>query len=492
MERLTRNVARVYASADVRAFDRCAIERLEIPGIRLMHRAGRAAFTALRERWPDAKRLSILCGGGNNGGDGYVVAGLAKDAGFEVQAIAAHPLEKLQGDALAAYRFATSRLGPIESAGEDWQPEGDVVVDALLGTGVQGALRPDMAVAAQRINEVAKPVLALDAPTGIDADTGGLLSPTPVRADATITFVAAKLGLVTGPALDYVGNLFLAPLDLPETVRESPGIKVLDGADLPRLQRRREAHKGDFGSLLVVGGEDNMGGAPLLAGEAALRTGAGTVTVATRSVHRAAILARRPELMVCAAEKAASLDDPIDRASAIVVGPGLGRAPWAKALLARCVAAGKPLVVDADGLNAVAAGDGIKALPEGAVITPHPGEAARLLGQDTAWVQSNRPQAAGQLASNGAVAVLKGGGTLIAADGAVQAVCRRGNPAMATAGSGDVLAGIIGALLARGFDSLAAAELGVWLHARAGDEAAATASAALLAGDIVAALRLTP
>ena len=492
MERLTRNVARVYPSADVRAFDRCAIERLGIPGIRLMHRAGRAAFAALRERWPDVRRVSVVCGGGNNGGDGYVVAGLAKDAGFDVQAIAAHPLEKLQGDALFAYRFAASRLGPIESAGEDWRPDGDVVVDALLGTGVQGALRPEMATAAQRINEAAKPVLALDAPTGIDADTGGLLSPTPVRADATVTFVAVKLGLVTGPALDYVGDLLLAPLDLPEAARGRPGIKVLEGTDLPRLQRRREAHKGDFGSLLVVGGEDDMGGAALLAGEAALRAGAGTVTLATRGTHRAAILARRPELMVCAAEKAPSLDEPLDRASAVVVGPGLGRAPWAKALLARCVAAGKPLVIDADGLNAVAAGDRIKALPANTVITPHPGEAARLLGQNTAWVQSHRPQAAGQLASSGVVAVLKGAGTLIATDGTVQAVCCRGNPAMATAGSGDVLAGIIGALLARGFDSLAAAELGVWLHARAGDEAAAATSATLLAGDIVAALRLTP
>lgn len=492
MERLTRNVARVYPSADVRAFDRCAIEQLGIPGIRLMHRAGRAALGALRERWPEARRITVVCGGGNNGGDGYVVAGLAKDAGLEVQAIAAHAPEKLQGDALAAYRFAVNRLGPIEGAGEDWQPDGDVVVDALLGIGVRGALRPNMASAAQRINQAGKPVLALDAPTGVDADTGGLLASEPVRAAVTVTFVAAKLGLVTGPALNYVGDLLFAPLGLPEAARDRPGIKVLSGAGLPRLQRQADAHKGDFGRLLVVGGEADMGGAPLLAGEAALRTGAGTVTVATRGVHRAAILARRPELMACAAEDAASLEGPLQQASAIVVGPGLGRAPWAQALLARCVAAGKPLVVDADGLNVLAAGGGIGTLPAGTVITPHPGEAARLLGQNAAWVQSHRPQAACQLASGNAVAVLKGAGTLIAADGAVQAVCRRGNPAMATAGSGDVLAGIIGALLAQGLDSLAAAELGVWLHARAGDEAAANASAALMASDIVAALRLAP
>ena len=509
MERLTGKFARVYPSADVRGFDRYAIDRLGIPGLRLMHRAGRAAFDALRARWPAAKRITVVCGGGNNGGDGYVLAGLARDAGFDVQVVAVADPARLCGDALAAYRFAADRLAPsptegIEPAAGSWLPRGDVIVDALLGTGATGEVRQATAAAVARINAAGRPVLALDLPSGVDASTGALLMSEPVAAALTVTFVAAKLGLVTGPAVDCVGDLLLAPLDLPAEVFDRPGIGVLDGAALCRLRRRPGAHKGDFGRLAIVGGDADMGGAVLLAGEAALATGAGVVRIATRGVNRTAVLARRPELMVRAADSAEDIDDLLDSASAVAVGPGLGRSPWAEALLARCLAAGKPLVVDADGLNLLAAESGLPSLPANAVITPHPGEAGRLLGEDAAWVQSRRPQAAAALSAHGAVAVLKGAGTLIAAGGSVRGVCVGGNPGMATAGSGDVLAGIVGALLARGLDAASAAELGVWLHARAGDEVAGGQRAAggqrvangaggtLLASDLVAALRLTP
>ncbi len=528
MERLTGKFARVYPSADVRGFDRHAIDRLGIPGLRLMHRAGRAAFDALRARWPAAKRITVVCGGGNNGGDGYVLAGLARDAGFDVQVVAVADPARLRGDTLAAYRFAADRIGPpagpaagepcakadapssespaenIERGAGSWLPRGDVIVDALLGTGATGEVRQATAAAVARINAAGRPVLALDLPSGVDASTGALLMSEPVAATLTVTFVAAKLGLVTGPAVDCVGELLLAPLDLPAEVFDRPGIGVLDGAALCRLRRRPGAHKGDFGRLAVVGGDADMGGAVLLAGEAALATGAGVVRIATRGVNRTAVLARRPELMVRAADSAEDIEDLLDSASAVAVGPGLGRSPWAEALLARCLAAGKPLVVDADGLNLLAAEGGLPSLPANAVITPHPGEAGRLLGEDAAWVQSHRPQAAAALSAHGAVAVLKGAGTLIAAGGSVRGVCVGGNPGMATAGSGDVLAGIVGVLLARGLDAASAAELGVWLHARAGDEVAGGQRAAggqrvangaggtLLASDLVAALRLTP
>ena len=528
MERLTGKFARVYPSADVRAFDQHAIESLGIPGLRLMHRAGRAAFDALRAKWPVAKRITVVCGGGNNGGDGYVLAGLAKDAGFDVQVVAVADPARLRGDALAAYRFAAARIDPpagpaagepcakadaprsespaenIERGVDSWLPRGDVIVDALLGTGSTGEVRKATAAAVARINAAGRPVLALDLPSGVDASTGALLTPHPVAAALTVTFVAAKLGLVTGPAVDCVGDLLLAPLDLPAgAFGGRTGIAVLDGKALCRLRRRPDAHKGDFGRLVVVGGDADMGGAVLLAGEAALATGAGVVRIATRGVNRTAVLARRPELMVRAADSAEDIDDLLDSASAVAVGPGLGRSPWAEALLVRCLAAGKPLVVDADGLNLLAAEGGLPSLPANAVITPHPGEAGWLLGEDAAWVQSRRPQAAAALSAHGAVAVLKGAGTLIAAGGSVRGVCVGGNPGMATAGSGDVLAGIVGALLARGLDAASAAELGVWLHARAGDEVAGQRAAGgpraangargtLLASDLVAALRLTP
>lgn len=510
MRGLTRNVGRVYTGSQSRAFDQRAMDEFAIPGIRLMHRAGRAALAALRERWPEASSLTVVCGSGNNAGDGYVIAGLAADAGLAVQLVQVADPRKLRGDALTASRFAACRLGRIEQCSQ-WQATGDVVVDALLGTGARGEVREPFRDAIERINASGKPVLAVDLPSGVDADSGGLLTANPVRADLTITFVAAKLGLLTGAAVDYVGEVLLDALDLPAEVYDLAGVRVVDGEDLTALDRRRNAHKGDFGRLLIVGGEADMGGAVLLAGEAALRSGAGLVSIATRAVNRAAILARRPELMTRAAQTPQDIADLVASASAIVVGPGLGRDAWGSALLHCCIASGKPLLVDADGLNLLAeakAGDrcapypaptsppngtaNLGRLPTGAVLTPHPGEAGRLLGKDAAWVQSNRPRAAAELSSQGAVVVLKGAGTLVAEDGATIALCTLGNPGMATAGSGDVLAGIVGALLARGLPPRRAAELGVWLHARAGDEALAAGRASLLASDIVQALRLTP
>ena len=493
MRDLTGIVARVHTGSETRTFDRRATDEFAIPGIRLMLRAGRVAFDALRGRWPDARSVTVVCGGGNNGGDGYVIAGLAKDAGLDVQLVELADPAKLEGDALTARRFALERLG--EEVGEDWPVRGDVIVDALLGTGVQGGVRAAYQEAIDRINAAAKPVLAVDVPSGVDADTGGLHTPAPVRAALTVSFVAAKIGLVTGAAVDFVGDLIVDDIGVPEAARVEPGIAVLQGAGLADLARQPNAHKGDFGRLLIVGGDEDMGGAVALAGEAALRVGAGAVTVATRAVNRAAILARRPELMVCAADNADALDAPLAAATAVAVGPGLGRGAWGESLLAKCLAAGKPLVVDADGLNILAGQGGLGLAdlpPANAVITPHPGEAGRLLGHDADWVQHNRLQAAAELSQHGAVAVLKGAGTLLAQAGATRSICLLGNPGMATAGSGDVLTGVIGGLLARGLAPLAAAELGVWLHARAGDEAAATATAALLAGEMIAALRLNP
>lgn len=488
-----KGISRFYTAAEVRGFDRRAIDEFGIPGIRLMHRAGRRAFDAMRSRWPQARTVSVVCGSGNNAGDGYVVAGCAKDAGLDVQLVQIADPGKVDGDAAEARRFAEARLGQaVVRSQPDWKISGDVVVDALLGTGARGVVREAYQEAIDRMNASGAPVVALDVPSGIDADSGGLLGPRPVRADLTVTFVAAKIGLVTGNAVDYVGELMLDDLDVPATVYDRAGIRGLDGDGLASLTRRSGAHKGDFGRLLVVGGDTDMGGAVLLAGEAALRTGAGLVNIATRGANRSAILARRPELMVREAESGGDMADLAERATAVAVGPGLGRGEWSRELLDRAVAANKPLVVDADGLNVVA--DSGMPLPPGTVITPHPGEAGRLLAEDTSWIQDHRPEAVLRLSDAvrpGLVAVLKGAGTLVAESGTVASVCLAGNPGMATAGSGDVLTGIVGALLARGLAPLRAAELGVWLHARAGDEGRARQAGSLIASDLVAALRLT-
>lgn len=489
---------KVYTGEETRALDRRAIDDFGIPGIRLMHRAGIAAFRRLRARWPEARRLTIVCGAGNNAGDGYIVAGAAADAGFAVQLVQVGDLGRVAGDARSALEFAQERIGPVTAAADSWDVEGDVVVDALLGTGVRGEVRGAFRDAIGRINAAGRPVLALDLPSGIDADTGAALTAEPVRAELTVTFIALKLGLVTGAGIDHAGEVALAKLDVPADVFSGDGgTPVLDGGELRHLVRRPDAHKGDFGRLLIVGGALAMGGAVILAGGAALRTGAGLVTVATREANRAPLLARHPELMVRGIDGGGDIEALAAPADAIVLGPGLGRDPWGTEVCRETVAAasrhGVPMLLDADGLN-IAARDGLT-FPANTVITPHPGEAGRLLGTDAAGIQAARPASARRLSAlgeAGCAAVLKGAGSLVASRGELDGICLGGNPRMAAAGSGDVLSGIGGALLGQGLAPLAAARLAVWLHARAGDEAAAATAAALKATDLIDALRLDP
>ena len=274
---------KVYSGRETRALDRRAIDECGIAGFVLMHRAGVAAFRHLRQRWPEARRITVVCGAGNNAGDGYIVAGAAADAGLGVQLVQVGDPSRIAGDASKALEFARERLADPElarAAHASWHADGDVVVDALLGTGAKGEVRPAFARAIEQVNASRLPVLALDLPSGIDADTGAALMPEPVRADLTVTFVAPKLGLVTGAGVDYVGEVRLETLDIPKEAHSNAGgVPVLDGSMLGRLQRNASAHKGQFGRLLILGGDVGMGGAVILAGGAALRTGAGLVTI---------------------------------------------------------------------------------------------------------------------------------------------------------------------------------------------------------------------
>ena len=491
--------SRVYSGSETRALDRRAIDECGIAGFVLMHRAGVAAFRHLRQRWPEARRVTVVCGAGNNAGDGYIVAGAAADAGLGVQLVQVGDPARIAGDAGKALEFARERLADPElarAACTSWQADGDVIVDALLGTGAKGEIRPAFRRAIEQVNAAELPVLALDLPSGIDADTGAALMPEPVRADLTVTFVAPKLGLVTGSGVDYVGEVRLEALDIPKEVHANAGgVPVLDGAALRRLQRNASAHKGQFGRLLILGGDVGMGGAVILAGGAALRSGAGLVTVGTAESNRAPILARHPELMARAVEPA-DVAGLVQQADAVVVGPGLGQSAWGTALCQAALAAArqhsKPLIIDADALNCIARLE--LAVPPRSFLTPHPGEAGRLLGLSAGQVQAQRPDAALRLSSlgGGCVAALKGAGTLISDAGQLAGICLGGNPRMATPGSGDVLSGIGGALLAQGLAPVDAAKLAVWLHARAGDEAALKTESALLASDIIDSIRLTP
>ena len=420
------------------------IEQQGVAGFDLMRRAGQAAFDELIHRWPGVRSVSICCGKGNNAGDGYIIAGLAQEIGLEVQLLQVGDASQLRGDAALAKAWAEER-GVISSP-SDASFAGEIIVDALL------------------------PVLAIDVPSGINADTGAVADAA-VQADVTVSFIGAKLGLHTGPGLAARGELVQAGLGVTDAVlAQVPGCPWLhfDAADLPALAINQHKHR--MGHLVVVGGDAGMGGAPLMAAEAALRTGTGLVSLLTRPEHQAAVLARRPELMVQDSDDGERAEALLARASAVVVGPGLGRAPWGERLIRLALATGKPTVIDADGLRWLAELGLRSASP--LIITPHPGEAAALLGTSSDAIEADRPATALALARQfDAVAVLKGPGTLCAAD-KLLGLCAHGNPGMATAGMGDVLAGVIGGLLAQGLDPQRAATVGTCLHGWAGDKAA--------------------
>lgn len=464
----------LHTQDQARALDRLAMVE-GTPGATLMQRAGRAAFELLRECWPGARRLAIYCGAGNNGGDAYVVAKLALDAGLVVYLHQACPTEKLQGDALLMAQAALKEpaLHLIEAVG---LPEVDVIVDGLLGIGISGPPRDAMAALIRHINASAAPVFALDLPSGLDGDTGHAAGEA-VQADVTLTFIAVKKGLMTGQGRALAGRLYFDDLQLPERLlaSEAPTARLVRQQDIKQAlpPRRRDAHKVLFGHVLLVGGDHGYGGAIIMAAQAVLRAGAGLVSVVTRPVHVQPLLARQPEVMARGVDDPAEIDDLLACASVVVLGPGLGQSDWSRALFARLLESNCPQLLDADALNLLAATDQWQRR-EDRVITPHPGEAARLLGTTTAVIAENRFDVAARLQQRfGGVALLKGAGTLVAASDMPLAVVTSGNPGMATGGMGDVLSGIIGGLLAQGLSTFDAARLGALVHGLAADAAAA-------------------
>jgi ADP-dependent NAD(P)H-hydrate dehydratase / NAD(P)H-hydrate epimerase len=484
---MSRDQSAIYSSAAVRAIDRYAIDRLGIPGYTLMTRAGEAAFELLRQSWPAARRIVVICGTGNNAGDGYVVARLALEQQFDVQVIALSDAAKLQGDAQRAHQDFQRGGGLTRNWDAAHLQQADLIVDAIFGTGLTRALDASLIEHVNAINAAGKPILALDIPSGLSADTGEALGAS-VRAAKTITFVGRKLGCYLGEGPDYVGQVAFAGLNIPPVPVDvaQPAATVLDRAivaeALPR--RARTSHKGSNGHVLIIGGGASMGGAARLAGEASLRVGAGLVTVATHPQNVAAIVSARPELICRGIEHGAELAPLIEKASVVAVGPGLGGDLWAQSLFDAAVGCDRPLVADADALNLLAK----KPRQRGRwILTPHPGEAGRLLDLSTADIQRQRLKCAADLAARfDAVAVLKGAGTIVARAGELPAICPFGNPGMATPGMGDVLTGIIAGLLAQIRDVEVAARVGVIVHALAGDLAARGGERGLIASDLFA------
>ncbi len=481
----------LYSTRQVRALDACASESLGIAGYTLMQRAAEAALRCLRARWPGAQRLLIVCGPGNNGGDGYVLARLARAAGLAVTVRAGSPADRLRGDARQAAEDWLAAGGEVLARTPEQIANAEIIVDALLGTGLQGAVREDAANLIREINASGRPVLALDVPSGLDSDTGTPLGDT-VRADCTITFVGLKTGLFVGDGPQFAGSVCFDDLAIGFAARDLPPARLERMVDteieraLPR--RRRSAHKGDFGRVLIVGGGPGMPGAARLAGEACLRVGAGLVTVAVAPQNVAAVSAGRPELICLPLADPAELREAAAHAEIIAIGPGLGRSEWARGALEAALGAGKPLLLDADALNLIAE-SGARSRQEW-ILTPHPGEAGRLLGMAASEVQRDRLEALERLTARyGGVVVLKGAGTLVGASGRTAALCERGNPGMASPGMGDVLTGVIAGLFGQCRDAWRAARAGVLAHAMAGDAAARSGARGLLAGDVIEELR---
>ena len=501
----------LYRCAQVKSLDARAIADQTVSGFTLMTRAGQAAFSSIQKRWPTIKKMHVFCGGGNNAGDGYIIAALAAEASWQVQIHCLQAPDKLKGDAHKAYELAKQHslnigaFDPHQNIESLDNQHDTIIVDALLGIGLKGNIRGSYPSAIELINTLSVPVFSVDIPSGVCGDTGAILGDA-VRADMTMSFIGLKKGLFTGSATEYCGDVLYDDLGVEPEIfaTETPSCQILEFSTPLLSKRPRNSHKGMFGHVLVVGGDDGYGGAGILSAESALLTGAGMVTLATKPEHIAASLTRRPEVMVKGIHSKEDLQPLLDSADIIVLGPGLGQSSWSHAMFEQCCEVNKHMVIDADGLNLLSTNQHDYAPRQSWILTPHPGEAARLLNTSTSAVQTNRFAAVKELQQRyGGTCVLKGAGSLIAYTTANTKpfsekqshsncnirVCSAGNPAMASPGMGDVLAGLIGSLLAQGLSHHLAAEMSVWAHANAGDICAEKLGRHILASELNQTLR---
>jgi NAD(P)H-hydrate epimerase len=486
----------LYSAEIVAQLDKAAIES-GIPGYTLMRRAGQALFDLILQDYPDAKKILILCGAGNNAGDGYVLATVASRHGMDVQVASMIDPEQLKGDAAQAY-IHWSECGSTLSYKKADFSDADIIVDALLGTGLARDVEGDWKKVVDAINQSHLPVISVDVPSGLNANTGAIFG-TAVRAQQTLTFIGLKKGLFTGSGKACTGIVSYHDLEVPAEIINS----AEHDAELLRLPsqlslpaRQPDSHKGKNGHVLVIGGNYGMAGAVILAARAALRAGAGLVSVVTRPEHLAATIAACPECMAYSSMNGEIPGALLERVDCIAIGCGLGQDAWAQRLLMLAMQMNKPMVIDADALNLLADQEQVP-IPDHSVITPHPGEAARLLGESVALVQQDRFAAARALQKKFSTrVVLKGSGSIVQ-QAQKPGVCAFGNQAMATAGMGDVLSGVIAACISQalceyvnqGYDLDQAINVAVCLHGRAGDLAAQGDERGLMASDVIEHIR---
>ncbi len=477
----------VYSKDQILTLEKSAIEQHNIKSYELMQRAGKAAFMFIREVYPKATRIVVVTGGGNNAGDGYVLARLLHQADFACVTMPVVPITRLRGDAMRAQNeYAIHEGGDIDPS--ETFPECDLIVDALFGTGLSREIEGEFADVVAAINRTPVPVLALDIPSGLSATTGNPLGPT-VYANNTLTFIGLKSGLITAEARNYTGSIAVDSLDLPDSLFEASeklGFSISDTL-VNRLlpPRKASGYKNNYGHVLVIGGNIGYPNAARLAGEAAARTGAGLVSVATHPDNVAAVASGCASLMVKGIHQPSDLSDLLKKADVIVIGPGLGQDKWAQTLFARVIELSKPLVVDADALHLLSKNPG---KCDHWVLTPHPGEAAALLACSSQDIQLHRSSSALAIQEQYAgVTVLKGAGTLTCYQQQIY-FCTAGNVSLATGGTGDILTGIIAGLIAQGSSLLEAANAGTMIHGMAAELLSKNGTRGILAEDLFPAM----
>lgn len=481
----------LYTCHQVKLLDQLAMKHYSLLPYELMDRAGKAAFNVLRHHWHNLNDLAVVCGEGNNGGDGYVLARLAKANGLSVNVYDISP------------NAISHRSPEAQEARNDWLTNGGtispipftfteaLVVDALLGTGARFPMAAVLVEAIDAINRSEKPVFALDIPSGLNGDTGVIEGPV-VKAALTLTFVGLKIGLISHQGNDVVGTLVFDHLGLEETLMaQIPPIafRIEYHSLQSHIPRRAfSANKGNQGHVLIVGaGQLQFGGSVCLAGEAALRTGAGLVSVivAPESLIRSAHATS--ELMITALDSPREASELFARATVLLLGPGLSQSSWGEAWFHHVISKTLPMVIDADGLN------WLSKFPqklENATLTPHPGEAARLLQTTIETIQTNRIESAKALQDKfGGIVVLKGAGTVVVDKQKNISLLAGGFPALATGGTGDVLAGVIAALIAQGVPAHEAAKLAVCVHALAAKEEQKQGIRGMIASDLLPSIR---
>ena len=479
----------LYSAASVARLDHIAINDFGIPGYTLMRRAGQAVLDTLLAQYSGASHILVLCGAGNNAGDGYVLARLARSHGLDVRVISMIDPGKLKGDARQAWQH-WQECGETLPYRDDHVLDSDVIIDALLGTGLTRDLEGQWKTLIKSVNQSGIPVISIDIPSGLNADSGAI-SGAAITANHTTTFIGLKKGMFTGSGKACCGEISFHDLGLPEAAYESvePSAVLLCRPEQWRLPpRRHDSHKGRNGHVLIIGGNYGMPGSVILAARAALRSGAGLVSVLTRPEHITAVAAACPESMVHGSSNGEINSVLFDRADYIAIGCGLGQDAWAQRLLYLALDSTLPMVVDADALNLLAAREHLS-LTDECIITPHPGEAARCLNVRKREIQQDRFHIAELLRQMcNAQVVLKGSGTIIQQQRLPQ-VCAFGNPAMATAGMGDVLTGMIASFAAQQIvvagDLNRAIVAAVCLHALAGDLAANGDDRGIIANDVI-------